>query len=349
MKADDKSKEAKRKAKKGNDIMNKFIAVIAAVMMIVAIPIGLAASDADADTGVTGTYSVYAYDGSAWSSDIVGAYDAAQAVQASDMWNANTDSMVAKYIQGDWVTYNYTTYGNITTFMGKANTATEQWNVFIFNAFDEFLAAEDCLGSYKCFSDYDLDHQTANIVLYFGSSNVTADDVKDSYDAYGAAVEKSEITNVTNTDDYKVTFTLSINYDGVNANISGTVLDINGNAVTDTALKTSTVTIVGYGSDCYLALKDAVGSANITGEDTVPGQGYNAYGWMGEMFGLGTVQTAGTDTPSDWTDDKYAYWCIYDDAEHLADFVLGAYSPLACAGEPFGDNTISLIYEEVTM
>lgn len=329
--------------------MNKMIAVIAAVMMIVAIPIGLAASDADADTGVTGTYSVYAYDGSAWSSDIVSAYDAAQAVQASDMWDANTDSMVAKYTEGDWVTYNYTTYGNITTFMGKTNTATEQWNVFIVDTNESIVAAEDCLGSYKCFSDYDQAHRTANIILYYDASDITADDVLDSFAGYDGAVSMSNITSVTESDAYKVTFTLSIEYDGVDASITGTVLDVNGNAVTDAALKASTMTIVGYGSDCYLALKDAVGSANFTGEDTVPGQGYNAYGWMGEMFGLGTVQTAGTDTPSDWTDDKYAYWCIYNDAEHLADFVLGAYSPLACAGEPFGDNTISLIYEEVTM
>lgn len=328
--------------------MNKMIAVIAAVMMIVAIPIGLAADGADADTGVTGQYSVYAYDGSAWSSDVVSAYDAAQAVKASEMW-ATGDSMVAKYTEGDWVTYNYTTYGNITTFMGQTNTDDEQWNVFIIDTNGNIVAAEDCLGSYKCFSDYDQAHRTANIILYYDASDVTADDVLDSFVGYDGAVSISSITTVTESDAYKVTFTLSIEYDGVDASITGTVLDVNGNAVTDPALKASTVTIVGYGSDCYLALKDAVGSVNFTGEDTVPGQGYNAYGWIGEMFGLGTVQTAGTDTPSDWTDDTYAYWCIYDDAEHLADFVLGAYSPLACAGEPFGDNTISLIYEEVEM
>lgn len=328
--------------------MNKMIAVIAAVMMIFAIPIGLAASDADADTGVTGTYSVYAYDGSAWSSDIVGAYDAAQAVQASDMWNANTDSMVAKYTQGDWVTYNYTTYGNITTFMGKTNTDDAQWNVFVMDADYNLKAADVCLGSYKCFDDYSENYQTANIFLYYGVATTTTADVLSSFAGYTGAVAPSALTHVTETDDYKVTFTLGINYRSVNASIQGTVLDVDGNAVTDTALKTSTVTVVGYGSDCYIALKDVLGSDNITGTDVIPGEEYNAYGWMGEMFGLGTVQTAGTDTP-DWTDDTYAYWCIYDDAEHLADFVLGAYSPLACAGEPFGDSTISLIYEEVTM
>lgn len=328
--------------------MNKMIAAIAAIMMIVAIPIGLAADGADADTGVTGQYSVYAYDGSAWSSDIVDVYDAAQAVQASEMWNANTDSMVAKYTEGDWVTYNYDSYGNINTFMGQTNTATEQWNVFVINTNGSIVAAEDCLGSYKCFSDYDQDHRTANIILYYGINSMPAQIVAAQYNAYSDKVAESSITNVSDSEAFKVSFNLQITYSGVNASISGSIYDVNGNLVSDASLKASTVTVVGYGSDCYLALKDAVGSENFTGEDTVPGQGYNAYGWMGEMFGLGTVQTGGTDTPSDWTDDTYAYWCFYDSTGQLADFVLGAYSPVD-TDSTFCCDTIGLIYEEVAM
>lgn len=328
--------------------MNKMIAAIAAIMMIVAIPIGLAADGADADTGETGQYSVYAYDGSAWSSDIVDVYDAAQAVQASEMWNANTDSMVAKYTEGDWVTYNYDSYGNINTFMGQTNTATEQWNVFVINTNGSIVAAEDCLGSYKCFSDYDQDHRTANIILYYGINSMPAQIVAAQYNAYSDKVAESSITNVSDSEAFKVSFNLQITYSGVNASISGSIYDVNGNLVSDASLKASTVTVVGYGSDCYLALKDAVGSENFTGEDTVPGQGYNAYGWMGEMFGLGTVQTGGTDTPSDWTDDTYAYWCFYDSTGQLADFVLGAYSPVD-TDSTFCCDTIGLIYEEVAM
>ena len=249
--------------------MNKIYAVIAAIMMIVAIPIGFAASDADADTGVTGTYSVYAFNGSAWSSDIVSAYDAAQAVQASDMW-ATGDSMVAKYTEGDWVTYNYTTYGNITTFMGQTNSDARQWNVFIINTDGGIVAATDCLGSYKCFSDYDQAHRTANIILYYGSSSTPAQIVAAQYNAYSDKVTESSITNVSDSEAFKVSFNLQITYPGVNASISGSVYDVNGNLVSDASLKASTVTVVGYGSDCYLALKDAVGSANFTGEDTVP-------------------------------------------------------------------------------
>lgn len=330
-------------------IVNKYIAVIAAMMMLVAVPIGIAANDAYATTSVTGQYSVYAYNGEAWDSEIVSAYDAAQAVKASTMWNSGTDSMVPKYTSGDWVTYNYDTYGNITTFMGKTNSDTEQWNVFIMDTAKNIVAAADCLGSYKCFSDYAADHRTANILLYYGPSSTTADDVFESYLVYETPVNESEITIVGTSAAYAVTFTLNIAYGGVTATINGNVTDVSGNTITDYALKTSTVTVVGYGSDCYIALKNAIGTTNITGTDDVPNEGYNAYGWMGEMFGLGTVQTAGTDTPSDWTDDSYAYWCIYDDAGHLADFVIGAYSPLASAGEPFSDNTISLTYQNVAM
>lgn len=77
--------------------MNKFIAVIAAVMMIVAIPIGFVASDADADTGVTGTYSVYAYDGDAWSSDVVGAYSPLAC--AGEPFGDNTISLIYEEVE----------------------------------------------------------------------------------------------------------------------------------------------------------------------------------------------------------------------------------------------------------
>ncbi len=325
-------------------------AIIVAALMVVAVPMMAGSYDSDADdsSSVSGTYSVYAYNGTAWSSDIVQAYDAAQAVQASNMWTSD-DSMVPKYTSGTWVTYNWSTYGNITTFMGVTNADDSIWNVFVVNTLGNIVKADDCLGSYRCFSDYATDNQTANIILYYGASTVSATDVATSFSSYTSAVSPSAITQVTETQAFKVTFTLSMSYTGVTATFESNVYDVDGDRVTDSALKSSTVTVVGYGSDCYIALKDAIGSDNISGMDTIPGEGYYAYSWMESMFGLGTVQTAGTSTPTDWSDDSYAYWCIYDDAGHLADFVIGAYSPLECAGEPFADSTISLVYAEVSM
>lgn len=324
--------------------MNKVFAVIVAALMVVAMPIGLVAVDADTTTTVNGTYSVYAYDGQGWNSDIVSAYDAAQAVMASKMWE-NGDSMVAKYTPGTWVTYNYDTYGNITTFMGETNNENKQWNVFFINTNNVVVKATHNLGSYKCFSDYDQAHRTANIILYYGASTVSASDVT----GYASCpTQTSSITSVEGSA-FRVTFTIGISHDSAEATMNGTVKDVNNNVITEDDLYDSTVTVAGYGSDCYLALVDAIGANNFTGTGVIPNEGYNPYGWMGTMFGLGTVQTAGANTPSDWTDDRYAYWCIYDDDNHLADFVLGAYSPLSSAGEPFGDNSISLIYQEVAM
>lgn len=334
--------------------MKKMMAAIAALIMIVAVPIGIMANDSEATGSVTGTYSVYAFDGTSWSSDVVYTYDAAQAVMASSMW-ANGDSMVAKYTPGTWVTYNYTTYGDITTFMGKTNGVEgKEWNVFIINNADDVVEISSCLGSYKCFDDYSSAYRTANVILYYGPSNTSASVVSAAFDEYieqGSAVDTSVLTAVTSSDAFKVTFTLDIKYSGVEANVVGNVVDVNGNAINDSRLKSTdyTVTVVGYGSDCYIALKDAIGAGNISGIDTIPGGEYSAYGWMSDMFDLGTIQIDGLDTPDDWTDDSYAYWCIYDDADHLADFVIGAYSPLACAGEPFADNTMSLIYQKVDM
>lgn len=327
-------------------------AMIVALAMIAAPTMIIVADESDATEGVTGTYSVYAYNGEAWSSDVVNAYDAAQAVKGSSMWNTTTDSMVEKYLPGTWVTYNWDTYGNINTFMGQSNGEND-WNVFV-KIDGEWVAAASCLGSYKCFSDYDAGHRTANIMLYYGAG-VTASSASSEMNGKNLVAESS-ITQVSSTEAYKVDFYLTVGYESVTPVVNGTVFDSDGIEVTPDDLKTFVIIITGFGSDAYLALLDAIGATNISAETTVPGVGYNAYGWMESMFGLGTVQTAGADTPTDWMDDKYAYWSIYDEHtcmndtnDHLGDFVLGAYSPLVGAGSPFCVDSLALIYDEVAM
>ena len=133
--------------------------------------------------------------------------------------------------------------------------------------------------------------------------------------------------------------------------INGVITLDNGQTLNATNLA-SGVTITGYGSDAYLALKNALNVApldNVVGEETIPVNGYNNYSWIDTIFGLGTVQTQGLDTPSDWTDDVYVYWSQYDGnysgegSGQLSGFVLGAYSPLT------GANEFSMVYAEVGM
>ena len=296
------------------------------------------ADNSNADETDTGNYSVYAYNGSSWSSDLVWAYDAAQAVQNSTMWNSSTDSMVAKYTPGTWVTYNWSTYGNITTFMGLTN-GDNVWNVFV-KVGTDMVKITDNLGSYRCYSDYNAAHQTANIYLYYGAPSVTVATVAAAVNAQSGLVAQSSITAVTQTSEYEYSFYLEVAY-------SGATPTITSSSITANQLYAG-ITLVGYGSDAYLALKSIVG-ADLVAEESVPGTGYYGYSWFYSMFGLSTVQTAGESTPSIWTDDKYAYWTINDGAGDPTDFVLGAYSSLNLAGETFTVSSFEIIYEESNM
>ena len=317
---------------------SKFVTMIIAALMVTVTGAMAFADNSNADETNTGNYSVYAYNGSSWSSDLVWAYDAAQAVQNSTMWNSTTDSMVAKYTPGTWVTYNWSTYGNITTFMGLTN-GDNVWNVFV-KVGTDMVKITDNLGSYKCYSDYNAAHQTANIYLYYGASTVTAATVTAAVNAQSGLVAQSSITTVTQTSEYAYTFYLEIDYDGVTPTITSS-------SITASQLNNG-IALVGYGSDAYIALKSIVG-ADLVAEESVPGAGYNGYSWFYTMFGLGTIQTAGESTPSDWTDDTYAYWTINYANGTSADFVLGAYSSLSLAGTPFTVSSFNIIYEASNM
>ena len=350
----------------------KILSITLAAMFVVAAFGGFlfAADESDATGSTTsGTYSVYVNDGSGWQSSVVdtGVYDAAQAVKQSGFW-VSGDSMVEKYTTGQWVTYNSTTYGDITTFMGKTNGDNSMyWSLFVGD--DDLLISEATvsLGNYTCFDDYQ--YAYANIILYYGLSMITEEDVQDSLDDYYldedfTGAEPSYLTPVSSSDDgFKFTFALNIalqvnpvNNQSINSTVSGTyygVTTYGGSTpiqVTDSNMKSGTIYVTGYGSNAYLAFKQVITNAN----DVVASTAIGSYSWITTIFGLGTIQTAGLSTPYDWSDDNYAYWVIYDDytgfgdnASAVSDFVLGAYAPLACA--PIYDTTIALIYGTYAM
>lgn len=72
-----------------------------------------------------------------------------------------------------------------------------------------------------------------------------------------------------------------------------------------------TTTARGYGSNGFTALQNAVGTDPTTG--VVGSSDYGTYGWLTTLFGIGTVQISGQETPDDWTDDVYTYWALYYD------------------------------------
>ena len=342
--------------------MNKKLGMMALALMVavvmVASPLAFIGGSDNADapilgageSSVNGTYTIFVNDGSGWDSEVVSAYDGAQAVKASSFWT-NTDVMANRTVT-EWGYENLNaSYGDITTFMGKTEDANNVWNVYVLIG-DNWVLGDDAIGYYKCFNDYSVNWQTANIALQSGADTTA---VPSSLAAYidDNLIDTSSITQVSG-EAFAVQFYLknamSSQYTPL---ISGQIYDAAGNLVTATAVANG-VTIKGYGSDAYLALKNALGSANVVGEDTVPVNGYNHYSWIDKIFNMGTVQTQGLDTPNDWTDDVYAYWSQYNGqyidgsaSNILTPFVLGAYSPLATS--PFYGTSFSLIYDEVAM
>ena len=334
--------------------MHKKILSLALAAMFVVAAFGgflFAADESDA-TGPTtsGTYSVYAFNGTQWKSQVIntGVYDAAEALtSATQIWNSNTDSIVPKYIQGTYVTYNATTYGNINTLMGLSNGDVNYWHVYV-SSNTTLRAATVSLGNYTCFSDYDSNYQASNIVLYYGTSAVSLSDVQTAWNNQINAetvVSISPITTVSSTDSgFAVRFALHIDT-GATATVNGSYVDENNYAVNSDNLNNEVLFVTGYGSNAYLALKSAFSATNdVIGENAIPVNGYYYYSWMYTLFNVGT-QPVG----SDW-----AYWVIYDQHgelndsdDHVADFVLGAYSPFATG--IFGDSDFALMHELYSM
>lgn len=332
--------------------MNKIKMSIVLAVLLLAIPFAGIATDATDSTGnTTGTYTVFYNDGTGWGYQVVNdVFDGAQAVKETSVWQTG-DVMVGKNTGGTWASPD-TNYGDITTFMGKTETSEKIWNVFVYIN-NQWVAGSSNIGYYACFSDYYAEWKTANIALYYGASTT---DVPASLNT-ASAENLSSITEIMYYDEdaeeyvydesFAVTFFIKINVSDVTPSIA-----TDGISVSDLF---DGKTIVGYGSTVYLALKQALGS-DVSGIDSLPGVYNSTYqywtynGWIDTIFGLGTEQTAGMSTPTDWTDDTYVWWMILSGATGTGDatsFVLGYYSPLSCSAASL--KAVSLVYDEGNM
>lgn len=323
--------------------------------MVAAFPLMAASDDSDAALGTaTGTYTGFYYDSTSatWNHAVSSTYDAAQALVASGFWMSG-DSMVAKTTGGSYPSPNYN-YGDITTFRGITESGDDVWNVLVYDG-SSWAAGSPYLGWYTCFSDQPSSWKTANFALYYGTLSTST--MITSLESYvdDQEVDYSSWTTVSQTNsNYAFTFYLKFGYSGSTLTIASS-----GNVSITADELSSGKTITAYGSNAYLALKWAFGT-NVSAVESIPGihsqgEGYDYwtfYSWINSLFGCGTIQTAGQSTPTDWTDDSYAYWGIYTyhtglgDANNiLGDYIIGQYAPLTCA--EIADNTIALVYENI--
>ncbi len=345
-------------ASRGIEMKSRYVAAfIVAAMMVAAFPIMASADDSDATLGTTtGQYTIFYYDSTsgAWDHTTASTYDAAQALKASGFWLSG-DSMVDKTTGGNYPSPNYN-YGDITTFRGITESGDNSWHVLVYQD-GSWVTGSSYIGWYTCFSDQPSSWKTANFALYYGVLNTSS--MISSLGSYvdDEMVDYSPETTVSQgNSNFAFTFYLKFAYSGATPEIASS-----GNVSVTTEELSTGKTITAYGSNAYLALQWAFGT-NVSAVESIPGihsegDGYDYwtfYSWINSLFGCGTIQTAGQSTPTDWTDDSYAYWCIYtsytalgDGANVLADYVIGEYAPLTCA--EIADNTIALVYENVPM
>ena len=346
--------------------MSKKVVVFAVVIaMIAAIGIIPLASDVESTTGAEGQFNVYVNDGSGWSnSQTVAAYDACIAITSYASSNNLTlviDS--ATYTESYGYKNINVNYGNITTLGSKTEDSTSKWNVIYYPATGSAwtLGPNDALGLYKPYADYNATYRTANIALYYGTE-AEAQDTIASLPVTGLASVVS-LSEIQNNSAFRASFFIKIESDDVDdlldrvSQAEGGELSVNNLPSVTKETLSNGITIQGYGSDLYLALKDAIGDSNISAVEDVPGYNNGSslsnYSWMYSMFGLGTalLDNKGDD---DWSNDIYSWWTQYtsfsdDDVasnDVKSDFVLGYYSPVS--GAPNTMNSYSLIYSEGT-
>lgn len=318
-----------------NEISKALFAGMVAVMMMatgVVVCETAPESDASASDGLA-TYNFFFpdYGNNRWVTYSADGYNAAIALKNALGTGVSMDE---NYI----VTSSYTTinsaYGQINYVSGHVGST---YTVFMYSPVSSswVLGPTTALGFYQAYSDYDSNLRTANIIIHPGSISTTSDIQMSLPDAN----ELASIFSVTSTNAFKVTFHISI-ANGVSkpSSISQTDWD---------SLVANVGDYVGYGSNCYLALKNAI--SNVYGNDamlntTTGAINASSYGYVSSILGVSEVNSS-TTSLSIWD-----YWSIYmgssvaSDYSNYSLFTGGFLTPLSGLGTDYECNELCYQY-----
>lgn len=308
-----------------------------------------------------GTFGISVNFGSGWAyNGMVQGYDGAIALDRfldNNHLSHDVDDTLYSYEVGvDYPTMDYE-YGKFTTINGFTNTDTVRWHTYIMNTSGSWVSATDTLGFYKPFGDYDASHRTANIALFYGTDSAASAAISNYTPAVTATIVP--LTDIIGNPNFRVPFYIKVDQDAaVQAALEEQVMEIDVDGLTITAQQVNEgVYVYGYGSDFYTALKQALPN-HVTGSEVVPrivvSPTYDiVYSWLDELLGLSTIQVTGSDTPTYYDDDSWAWWQEYflysvDPVDgdivnsDTSDFALGFISPLNDA--PITHTTFALYF-----
>ena len=325
------------------------LAIIMGMMMIVAAGISMmpVADDVDATT-TEGGVKVQYYDGNSWSSRTVVAYNLYKAVIAANTGEDNERlNYTLTFATGatDWqkteqgISNPNENYGTIATVNGSG-----AFTVFVYTSTWEI--ANPAIGWYRPYADYasavkfsDSDHRSA------GSSNIAI--VVGTVSTIPAGSEATiPLTPIAQNATYMYTFVLKDLVGSVAPTTwpSVSFFDFEESEWRTKVLSsanlrsTNGIKVRGYGSDAYLALKNALGSSNVIGQETVTKVNSNSdgstyltyYSWMDKVLGSGTISNSDTNDDGSVT-TTYKYWASYTSTGAYLQYTLGYYSGIAGA------------------
>lgn len=323
-----------------------------------------ASDSSEAAAGSAGEMNVYVYD-SSWTVQKVSAYNAAEAIMATSQWSSHPGTINTQYDYSyTWEKETYynidSTYGTITTFNQLSNNsdAGTTWNMLVFTKASSattysWSLGDTATGWYKPFADYQTlmpGYATANIALYYGSSSASASYIDSLTTFINNDTNSNSTISLTSISKaqgsvFEHTFYLKTNNNTsltIAANTTVTLSDYS-TATLNQANLIIGITVVGYGSDAVLALIDAIGSSNVSFQSTTsPVPGYQTYGWMNTMFGVGTSYNSSTDTYTYWQ-SYTSYTTLGDSSNVSAALGTGAYSALTNAPEV--DGSLAFLYQ----
>lgn len=344
-------------------LMNSRLFAILTVLLMVSVS-GVVISDdlnaepVDSETNNLGHFNVYTYAGgeNPWLKHSVQAYDGCIAVKTA-VPSAIMDERT-HYLEYGYETINLK-YGDISKVGTVEESGDNIWNVLYYSTSSNtwVVGDDDAIGFYKPFEDYNINYRTANLALYYGTPTQAASIASTIPNSEADICEIVHTNQIIGNNAFKVTFNLKIQ----SQKVLDDAYEINmiDFSSTDSRFSEATllngVNVEGYGSDLYLALKNAIGEDNINGIEEVPGKQMNGYtsnySWMSDLFALETAMVDDKGN-SDWNDDIYAWWIQYTNYNALnpdagkSDFVLGFYSPVLTAPNVMTNYTI--VYGEST-
>lgn len=315
----------------------KIMAVLMAALLVAVVGVVIVddASDSDASVSTTGSIKV-SFKGadSNWVSTTVSAFDVYKAVDS-----AKTTLGYTITITGENATWNKDeggyynpdiNYGVISQINGSSN-----FTIFVYNnSTSQWVTAKAPLGWYRPFADY------AAAVTFDDGTCAGASNVAISMDGSApSGIDVISLTAIASTADFRYAFTLKDNQEIINVASGINVLINRGSSYVSHELTTSDlragITIYGYGSDAYLALKNAI-SPVVGGEKTFelmgsePYQYYQYYSWMDTILGYGTQSIYDSDENGDYS--QYIYWIQSGtNSNNGGDYTLGYYSKLSGA------------------